>query len=281
MPALPVGFASTALYGANESSIVRSSREALLIQSNDGSTLDDDGDVEGSREPATTEIQIVSVNVSMPKILLKWPTGDVVSSIDKQPVATPELEVTELNLEGDQQADTRPLPRGGQVHGGPHQAVYAFPIEHYPRLESLLGRSLAWGFMGENLTVRGVTEEDVCIGDVWRWGSARLQVSAPRGPCYKLGIRMGRQALRTVVREEGLVGWYLRVLVPGRVPTTGTISCEERHAADITVAQVQAAINDRANTYSDIASLAPLSPSVRRALTIRDRDLSGGVPEVD
>lgn len=230
---------------------------------------------------AGSEFQIVSVNVATPSVLLKWPSGDILSSIDKKPVSAEELYLTPLNLEGDRQSDVRPTPGGGQVHGGPHQAVYAYPAEHYPQLEALLGRSLSWGFMGENLTLRGGIEDDVCIGDVWRWGSALLQVSAPRGPCYKLGIRMGRQALRTVVREERLVGWYLRVLTPGRVPTAGIITREERHHAGVTVAAVQAAMNDRANTYGDIAALDCLSPGVKRALAIRHRDLSGGVPEAD
>jgi MOSC domain-containing protein YiiM len=92
---------------------------------------------------------------------------------------------------------------------------------------------------------------------------------------------MGRQALRTVVREEGLVGWYLRVLQPGRVPTSGTICREQRHAAGVTVARVQAALNDRAKTYADIASLEPLSPGLKLALAWPNRDLSGGVPEED
>jgi MOSC domain-containing protein YiiM len=234
-------------------------------------------------EQGTTPVEfaIVSVNVAKPKVLLEWSGGDVISSIDKQPVDAGDLALTSLNLDGDEQADTRPTPSGGQVHGGPHQAVYAFPAEHYVRLEALMGRPLAWGFMGENLTMRGATEHDVCIGDVWRWGTARLQVSAPRGPCVKLGIRMGRQALRTVVREEGLVGWYLRVLRPGRVPTSGTIWREQRHAAGVTVARVQAALNDRAKTYADIASLEPLSPGLKLALAWPNRDLSGGVPEED
>ena len=227
------------------------------------------------------ELEIVSVNVARPSVLLKWPSGDVISSIDKRPVDADALELTTLNLEGDQQADTRPTPGGGQVHGGPHQAVYAFPDEHYTRIESILGRPVASGFMGENVTVRGATEDDVCIGDVWGWGDARLQISAPRGPCYKLGIRMGRQALRTIVREEGLVGWYLRVLTPGTVPTAGTISRVERHPDGVTVAAVQAALNDRANSYPELARLAPLSPGLQRALMVRDRDLSGGVPEAD
>jgi MOSC domain-containing protein YiiM len=234
----------------------------------------------GARQTAQ-EVEIVSVNVARPRVLLKWPGGDVISAIDKQPVDAAELDLTSLNLEGDEQADTRALPGGGQVHGGPHQAVYAFPVEHYPRLSEILGSSPRPGFMGENVTVRGAIERDVCIGDIWRWGSARLQVSAPRGPCYKLGIRMGRQALRTLVREEGLVGWYLRVLTPGRVPTSGRILREERHPAGVTVAQVQAALNDRATLYRDLAGLGPLAPTVRLALMVRDRDLSGGVPEAD
>jgi MOSC domain-containing protein YiiM len=197
-------------------------------------------------------------------------------------VSAESLELTTLNLEGDQQADTRPTPGGGQVHGGPHQAVYAYPAEHYPRLEAILGRALRPGFMGENLTISGATEADVCIGDVWRWGDALLQVSAPRGPCYKLGgIRLGRQALRTIVREERLVGWYLRVLEPGCVPTRGTITRQQRHDAGVTVATVQAALNDRANAYAEIAALEPLSPALKRTLLVRNRDLSGAVPETD
>ena len=229
----------------------------------------------------TGPITIVSVNVAEPRVLLEWSTGDVISAIDKRRVEASELELTTLNIEGDRQADTRPTAAGGQVHGGPHQAVYAFPVEHYPRLEELVGRQLHPGFMGENLSVRGATERSVCIGERWRWGTALLEVSAPRGPCYKLGIRMGRQAMRTVVREEGLVGWYLRVLEPGRVPTTGLIVRETCGEDGVTVATIQAALNDRANAYPDLARTAALSPGVSRALSIRHRDLSGGVPEED
>ena len=177
------------------------------------------------------ELTIVSVNVSRPKVLLRWSDGDVISSIDKQPVEVEALELSSLNLEGDEQADTRPTPGGGQVHGGPHAAVYAFPGEHYARISELIDRPTGPGFMGENVTTAGMVEADACIGDIWQWGEARLQISAPRGPCYKLGIRMGKQALRTAIRDETLVGWYLRVLTPGRVPTRGVISIESRHPA--------------------------------------------------
>lgn len=101
------------------------------------------------------------------------------------------------------------------------------------------------------------------------------------GPCYKLGIRIGRQALRTVVREEALVGWYLRVHEPGRVPTSGTIAVVESHPVAVTVAAVQAAVNDRGNTYPELAALDPLSPNMRSVLTRAGRDGTGGVPEAD
>lgn len=168
-----------------------------------------------------TSYQVLSVNVARPSVLLPWPSGDIISAIDKKPVTTPSLCLGPLNLEGDQQADTRTIRGGGQVHGGPDQAVYAYPSEHFPQLTKIIGRSIAAGFMGENVTLSGATEEDACIGDVWEWGSALLQITAPRGPCYKLGIRIGRQAARTVVGTEGLVGWYLRVLTPGEVPVQG------------------------------------------------------------
>jgi MOSC domain-containing protein YiiM len=226
-------------------------------------------------------LKLVSVNVAQPRVLLERPTGDVISAIEKQPVQQAELELTTLNLEGDRQADTRATAAGGQVHGGPHQAVYAFPVEHYQRLAELLCRPLSPGFMGENLTVEGVTEEHVYIGDTWRWGPALLEVSAPRGPCYKLGIRMGRQAMRTAVREERLVGWYLRVLQPGRVPTTGVLRREACGEGGVSVAEVQRALNDRANVYPELAAVPALSPSIRRALSLRNRDLSGGIPEED
>ena len=170
------------------------------------------------------EIEVVSVNVARPAVLLEWPGGDVVSAIGKRPVDGGTLWLGRLNLDGDAQADTRPTPAGDQVHGGPDQAVYAFPVEHFAALDAIAPAAarVGPGFMGENLSVRGAVEDDVCVGDVWAWGDARLEVTSPRGPCYKLGIRLGRQAMRTAVREQGLVGWYLRVLREGTVPRAGS-----------------------------------------------------------
>lgn len=226
-------------------------------------------------------IQIVSVNVARPTVLVRWPTKDVLSAIDKRPVEVPSLQLTELNLEGDEQADQRPTPLGGQVHGGVDQAVYAYPFEHYPTFEQQLGQALTPGFVGENLTVRGATEADVYIGDVWAWGDALLQVTSPRGPCFKLGIRLGRQALRRWVREEGLVGWYLRVLRPGPVPTTGQIDVVERHPARVSVLEVHQALQEHGAGPAQLLELEPLPTKVRELLRIVGRDMTGGLPERD
>jgi MOSC domain-containing protein YiiM len=225
-------------------------------------------------------IEIVSVNVGRPAVLLARPSGDVISGIDKRPVAGPSLRLTEINLEGDGQADTKESRFGGQVHGGPDQAVYAFPAEHYPRFEAALGRPVGPGFVGENLTVRGATEAEVRVGDIWTWGEARLQVTGPRSPCYKLGLRMGRQALRRWVREEGLVGWYLRVLRPGAVPTRGRIGVEP-HPAGVSVLEVHRALDGGGIGPEHLQHLAPLAEKARRKLRVGGRDVTGGVPERD
>ena len=229
------------------------------------------------------EIEVVSVNVARPAVLLEWPGGDVVSAIGKRPVDGGTLWLGRLNLDGDAQADTRPTPAGDQVHGGPDQAVYAFPVEHFAALDAIAPAAapVGPGFMGENLSVRGAVEDDVCVGDVWAWGDARLEVTSPRGPCYKLGIRLGRQAMRTAVREQGLVGWYLRVLREGTVPVGGPITVVGPDPARLSVAAVHRALQDRSRAYDDLAAHRALSPKVRLALRSPGRDLTGGVPERD
>jgi MOSC domain-containing protein YiiM len=92
---------------------------------------------------------------------------------------------------------------------------------------------------------------------------------------------MGRHAARTVVRRDGIVGWYLRVLVPGEVPAQGTITVTGQHPAGVTVAMAHAALQDRSGTYPDLARLPVMSTSLRGQLMRRNRDLTGGVPEHD
>ena len=226
-------------------------------------------------------LEIVSVNVGMPAVLLARPSGDIVSGINKRPVTAQTLRLTTINLDGDGQSDTKESRFGGQVHGGPDQAVYAFPAEHFPRFEAEMGRPVTPGLFGENLTIRGTTEAEVCIGDVWEWGDALLQVSVPRSPCYKWGIQMGRQSLRRWIRDEGLVGWYLRVLRPGTVPTSGLIVVAERHPAGVSVLEAHRAIDCGGIGPEHLQQLEPLALKARRKLQVAGRDVTGGVPERD
>jgi MOSC domain-containing protein YiiM len=226
-------------------------------------------------------IEIVSVNVARPEVLLKWPTKDVISAIAKRPVTAATLQLSSINLDGDEQADTRPDAYGAQVHGGVDQAVYVYPFEHYPDFERELGRPVECGLLGENLTIRGATESEVCIGDIWAWGDAKVQVSAPRLPCFKVGIRLGTQAMRKWIRDAGKTGWYLRVLRTGMVPTTGSIAVIERHPAGITVLDVHHALQGSGSGPPGLTELEPLQGKIQRMLKVLNRDLTWGVPERD
>lgn len=156
-----------------------------------------------------------------------------------------------------------------------------YPAEHFPFWTAELTRDVGPGLFGENLTIQGLTEAEVCIGDVWLWGEALLQISQPRGPCYKLGYRLGSQAARRRFRESGRDGWYLRVLREGKVPTRGSIEIVERHPSHVAVADVHQAFQPRAVAPSRILSLDPLGAEPRWLLSRSEREHTGGIPERD
>jgi MOSC domain-containing protein YiiM len=170
-------------------------------------------------------IEIVSVNIAEPREIGTRRGRPVQSGIVKHPVASTTIELTTTNLVGDRQADLR-------VHGGPDKAVYAYPVEHLALWNEELGVDPPFGpgTFGENLTIRGWIEEDVRAGDIWAWGDARLQIVDPRGPCFKLAMVTGRPDIVKRMNANGRTGWYLRVLQPATVPTTGPIELIERIA---------------------------------------------------
>ncbi len=143
----------------------------------------------------------------------------VPSGFVKRPITSPVM-VERLGLAGDQQADLR-------VHGGPDKAVYCYPSEHYAKwsAERPSARELLVpGGFGENLTTRGLDEDMVRVGDVLRIGGVTAQVTQPRQPCFKLGLRFeDPQMLRDMLRS-GRSGWYLRVLEPGLVEAGASIT---------------------------------------------------------
>jgi MOSC domain-containing protein YiiM len=147
----------------------------------------------------------------------------VPSAFVKRPISG-RVMVEPLGLVGDQQADPR-------VHGGPDKAVYCYPIERYakwlaerPSAEALL---VPGGF-GENLTTLGFDEDGVCIGDILRIGSVTAQVTQPRTPCFKLGLRFEDARMLRAMTRSGRSGWYLRVLEPGLVETGASITTIDR-----------------------------------------------------
>ncbi len=152
---------------------------------------------------------VVSVNVALPAPFLTA-KGDVLSGIRKRPAAG-RVAVRRLGLAGDGQADR-------SVHGGPDKAVYCYSQGHYAWWAERLGRTdLEPGTFGENLTVEGFGESEVRIGDVYRVGSAVLQVTRPRLPCFKLEARMGLPGFQRTFLDSGRVGFYCRVLEEGDV----------------------------------------------------------------
>jgi MOSC domain-containing protein YiiM len=177
----------------------------------------------------TATATVLSLNVGRPGTL-PWRGNQVRSAIDKRP-AGGRLALGATGFEGDEQADLR-------VHGGPDKAVCCYPSEHFPRWARLLDRdAMPPGAFGENLTLAGLTEQDANIGDTYTLGDAVVQVSQPRGPCFKLAARWGKKTLTREMAYDMVAGFYLRVLEPGPVGAGDTMTLIER-VSDVTVAEV-------------------------------------------
>lgn len=208
-------------------------------------------------------MRITSVNVGLPAGL---PTRDgvVMSGIVKRPVDGP-VHVGRTNLEGDGQADL-------SVHGGIDMAVYAYPGEHYATWARELGRDdLTPGFFGENLTLEGLTEDAVRIGDRFRMGTALLEVSQPRLPCFKLAARSGEPAIAKAMLKGGRTGWYLRVVEEGAVAAGDAVVSAGRADPSMTVREIAGLIGSGA-TADDLdrgAAVGALSLSWRESFAER------------
>jgi MOSC domain-containing protein YiiM len=170
------------------------------------------------------------VAVGIPR-QVEVPGGTVLTSIFKEPVAS-RVAVRAHNIEGDRQADL-------SVHGGPHKAIYAYPAEHYAYWRAQLpDHVLVPGNFGENLTTDGLLEEAVRIGDRYRVGSAVLQVTQPRMPCYKLGIRFGMTDMVRRFWLSGRPGIYFSIAEEGDLGAGDVIETVWENAEGITVADV-------------------------------------------
>jgi MOSC domain-containing protein YiiM len=180
-----------------------------------------------------SSMRVVSINVGRPREI-EAQGKIVLTSIFKVPVPGP-VRVTRRNLEGDEQSDL-------SAHGGVNKAVCVYPSEHYAFWRAELpGVALPWGAFGENLTVEGLLEDTVCIGDSFRIGSAEFVVTQPRQPCFKLGIRLDRQDMIKRFVASGRSGFYLSVAHEGEVAAGDSITLISRADAAISVAEVRRA----------------------------------------
>jgi MOSC domain-containing protein YiiM len=204
-------------------------------------------------------MRILSVNVGLPRQL---PT--VATSIFKSPVEG-RVRVRRHNLDGDRQADLT-------VHGGPHKAVYCYPGEHYDYWRKQLpGVVFSSGMFGENLTTEGLLEDEVWIGDQFRTGTAVLQVSQPRMPCFKLGIRFDRPDMVKLFWHSDRPGIYFAVVEEGDIAAGDPIEKVAQSPAGVSVADVVRLYRgiERSQDLLERALRAPLPGSWKQELRER------------
>src|SRR5579884_2155762 len=176
--------------------------------------------------------RLLSVNVGLPRDVT-WNGKSVRTSVWKTPVDGRRM-VRRLNIEGDAQADL-------DGHGGENRAVFVYQINSYRYWEQLLGRSdFAFGQFGENFTVDGLADAQVCIGDRYRIGNAIFEVTQPRVTCYRVGIRMAEPAMAALLVAHHRPGFYFRVLEEGEAGAGDEIVKVAQGPEHITVADVDA-----------------------------------------
>lgn len=173
--------------------------------------------------------RVVSVNVGRTR-RFEYEERAAQSAIWKNPV-TGRVAVRGVNLDGDEQADRR-------AHGGPDKAVYAYAIEDTRWWEQQIGRPLSYGNFGENLTTEGIDVNNALIGEHWEIGSTVLEVSEPRVPCWRLGVRMNDKLFPRRFTEALRPGSYLRIVVEGDVGAGDAIRVIERPNHTMTIRDV-------------------------------------------
>ncbi len=168
----------------------------------------------------------------------------------------------EKNIDGDGQGDLR-------VHGGTYKAVYAYPFEHYGYWKQALRRDdLTPGQFGENLTIEGILEDEIYIGDIFQLGeTAKLQVTQPRIPCYKLAYKMGVPAFAKQFLTSRRVGFYFQVLTEGNITAGDEIVTVERPSEKMSITEILNLRHFDMDNHTEIKrarKLSALSPSWKR-----------------
>ena len=197
-----------------------------------------------------------------------WTTG-----FFKETVEGPVF-VNRTNLTGDGQADLK-------NHGGVDKAVLAYSADHYPKWRAELAMpETPCGAFGENLTISGLSEQSICIGDVLRIGSVTFEVSQPRQPCWKLARRWRMHSLTGMVVSNGRSGWYLRVLEEGWLAAPAPVLLLDRPNPDWTIARANQILHHRksdSNLTLRLADVPRLAASWVEELRERAAALAAGV----
>ncbi len=192
-------------------------------------------------------MRLVSINVGLPREVM-WKGRSVSTGIFKEPVQG-RVTLRKLNLDGDRQADL-------SVHGGADKAVYAYPLAHYDYWRSELSDvELPLGMFGENFTTEGLIEEAVNIGDHFRIGTTELVVTQPRLPCYKLGLKFGREDMVKRFLASGRTGFYFSVSREGEVVAGDEIELMDRDENEVAVRDITRLYVSRRYSSAEVESV--------------------------
>ncbi len=199
--------------------------------------------------------RLVSVNVGMPKNV-RWRDKTIYTGIGKTPVEGPVM-VRRLNIDGDGQGD-----RAG--HGGEQRAVMVYQVESYDFWKTYLGRDdLEPGHFGENFTITGLADDEVCIGDRFRIGEAEFEVTQPRVTCFRVGMRTNESRMPNLLVSQRRPGFYFRVISEGVVRAGDNIVRTRRGRHQLSVADVDALLylpnrnNEQLRKAVDVPALSP------------------------
>lgn len=174
-------------------------------------------------------MKVISTNLGEPT-KINWNGKQTLTGIYKYPVDQPIYLDTE-DVQGDTVVDRK-------YHGGIYKACYLFSADHYDHWKAKYPQlEWDWGMFGENLTVQGLDESQLRIGSTYRLGTALVQISQPREPCYKLGIRFGDQGILKQFIDHGRPGTYIRVLEPGTVSKGDSMELVTASESPLTIAQ--------------------------------------------
>lgn len=213
-----------------------------------------------------------TLNVVLTGKAVPFGRPDTLSAIGKRPVDAA-VAIGPAGLEGDEQADRR-------NHGGPDKAIHHYPFDHYPAWRGDLPDPAplldAAGAFGENISTLGLTEETVCVGDIFCIGTATVQVSQGRQPCWKLNHRFGVADMARRVQSTGRTGWYYRVLEPGIVAAGDGIALIDRPLPDWPLARILRAFYHDTGDLPTLAGIAALEPLATGWRTLARRRVDSG-----